>query len=151
MKKYLFFFLSVAVLLCCLSSCKMVGDVVATEPSSTQPPTTVTDGVHFEKVSDLLKAIKYDPYNYLDKEIQVRGTVCKFESETILFDYKDYSVTSGVEFRSIALASVHISIVIPDDILYTVLDSGDYITVSGVVKISDGTIYLSNCTYIYNS
>ena len=136
----------IAILLCCLSSCS---NNKATESSSTQPTTTVSDGVHFGTVSDLLTAIKHNPHNFVDKEIQVKGTFYKQESETILFDYLETSVKPNglmdrYYFRQAANTNPSICIIIPDEILYTVAEDGDYMTVFGTVKISDGKIYLKN-------
>ena len=152
MKKFFAVIAVIAILLCCLSSCSSNEGTV----DSSIPSETVSDGVHFGTVSDLLTAIKHDPYNFIDKEIQVKGTLCKFESETLLFDYLNTSVhpDGGIdryEFRSAARTNPNIGIIIPDEIMYTVVESGDYITASGTVKISDGKIYLDNCTYTLNS
>lgn len=148
--KKLFVVIAVIAILLCLSSCRNKKG----EESST-PNETVSDGIHFGTVSDLLTAIKHDPYNFIDQDIQVKGTLCKFESETLLFDYRKTSVRPDgmdrYEFRTAARNTPNVCIIIPDEILYTVVESGDYITVSGTVKIADGKIYLDNCTYTLNS
>lgn len=142
MKKCFSILSVIAVLLSCLSSCSNEKNKEST--------------TYFGTVSELLSAIKHDPYNYIDKEIQVKGTFCKFESDksALLFDRSltsDGDPSSGVSFRYEARRSPNIDIKISDDILYTVAEDGDYITVSGTVKISDGKIYLDNCTYTLNS
>ena len=137
MKKYLTILCALVVMLCCLSSC-----------SSNK---TVN---HFETVSDLLSAIKHDPYNYIDKEVQVKGTLCKFEGDiiTALVEVPDpLAVKNGVVFRYEAIKSPKINIIISDEIMYTVIESGDYITACGIVRISNGELYLDNCTYTFNS
>lgn len=142
MKKCFSILSVIAVLLCCLSSCSNEKNKEST--------------TYFGTVSELLSAIKHDPYNYIDKDIQVQGTFCKFENDknALLFDRSltsDGDSSSGVAFRYEARRSPNIDIMISDDILYTVAEDGDYITVSGTVKISDGKIYLDNCTYTLNS
>lgn len=147
-KLYVFIFVVIA-LLCCLSSCNNEKN----EECST-PIETVSDGIHFGTVSDLLAAIKHDPYHYMDKEVEVQGTLCKFGSETLLFDRpltSSSASSSGVAFRYEAENSPNIEITISDETWYTVAESGDYFTVSGTVKISDGKIHLDNCTYTFNS
>lgn len=136
MKKLFAVIAVIAILLCCLSSC-----------SSNKK--TEDNSLYFETVSELLAAIKYDPYKYANKEIQVQGTLCKFESDkiTVLFDLSEpLTANNGVQLRYVARTSPNIDIVISDEILYTVAESGDYMTVCGIVKISDGEIYLDNCT-----
>ena len=150
MKKFFAVLSALALLLCCLSSCS---NNQGSDPTNT-PPTTVSDGVHFGTVSDLLSAIKHDPYHYIDKEIQVKGTLCKFESDNIavLFDLSEaLDVKDGVALRYAARKGPNIEITIPDEIMNTVIESGDYIAVTGAVKISDGEIYLDNCTYTFIS
>ena len=146
--KKLFAVIAVIAILLCFSSC---GNEKVEESSA--PSETISNGIHFRTVSDLLSTIKHDPYNYIDKEIQVRGTLCKLESNTLLFDRQPTSNSSsntGVAFRSEAKTSPNIEIIIPDEILYTVIEDGDYITVSGTVKITEEKIYLDNCTYTFN-
>ena len=161
--KKLFAIIVVIAILLCLSSCSNKNTEESSSTNETTesitPSETTSDGVHFESVSNLLSSIKYDPYNYIDKDIQVCGTLCKFESNTLLFDRPPTSssgsntgsLSAGVAFRSEAKTSPNIEIIIPDEILYTVIEDGDYITVSGTVKISDGKIYLDNCTYTFSS
>lgn len=137
MKKYLTILCALVVMLCCLSSC-----------SSNKPVN------HFETVSDLLSAIKHDPYNFIDKEVQVKGTLCKFEGDktTVLVEVPDpLAVKDGVVFRYEAINSPKINITISDEIMHAVIESGDYITACGIVRISNGEVYLDNCTYTFNS
>ena len=148
MKKLFAVIIAIAILVC-FSSCT---NKEAEETIDTGE--TISDGIHFGTVADLLSAIKHDPYNYIGKEIQVYGTLCKFDSDTLLFDRQptsDSSKNTGVAFRYEAQNSPNIEIIIPDKVLYTVIEDGDYIAVSGTVKISDDKIYLDNCTYSFIS
>ena len=156
--KKLFATIAVITILLCLSSCSNKITEESNSPNeiteSTYPSETISDGVHFDSVSDLLFTIKHDPHNYIDKEIQVRGTLCKFESNTLLFDRpltSNDKSNASVALRYEARTSPNIEIIIPDEILYTVIEDGDYITVSGTVKIADGKIYLDDCTYTFSS
>lgn len=107
----------------------------------------------FNTVADLRKAIKYDPYKYYDAEIQVKGTLCKSDGGeiTALVDLTEPLPTDryGVEFRYEVRNNPNIDIVIADEVLYTVAENGDYMTVCGVVKIVNGEIYLDNCEYSF--
>ena len=102
----------------------------------------------FETVSDLLNAIKNDPYTYANKTIQVKGTLAKCDPILALVEINEpLDSYYGVELRYQIKNNPSIDIKITDDILYTVAEHNDYLQISGVVKIVNGEIYLDNCTY----
>ena len=119
-----------------------------------EPETTVQEnGYSFSTVANLLAAIKANPYKYANQEIQVKGTLCKCEgsgnvsSILALVDTAEPPPTFGVALRYEVEHSPNINIKITDDILYSVAEHNDYLQITGTVKISNGEIYLDNCTY----
>lgn len=101
----------------------------------------------FSTVSELKNAIKKNPKYYNNKEITIQGTICDRDSGLLLVDFNGSSI--GVkEYAEIRKnSSRYIAIVIPDDVLSAVLETGDYIKLNGTVRISEGEIYLDNCEY----
>lgn len=130
-----------------------------TEVSATESKTevSVTDKEYpctFETVKDLLSAIKKNPYEYSNMEVLVKGTLCKCEEDgnldaiLALVDTREpLPDFNGVELRYQIKNSPSINIRITDDILYSIAEHNDYMQVSGIVKISNGEVYLDNCTY----
>lgn len=109
-----------------------------------------TSSYSFNAVDKLLNAIKMKPTEYNNVEVCVVGTMCKSESDNItaLVDLEELpSASSGVVFRYAVRNNPNVTVKIADDIMYTVLETGDYIKICGVVKITNGEIYLDNCTY----
>ena len=157
--KRVFTLLIIIVTALCLFSCeKSVSQSVETTPKAEiANPLPGEDAYNsFNTVSDLLQAIKHDPYKYANKEIKVKGTLIKQKDQGIsaLVDisvtYTDISVLDGFAGRYHYRNDPCIDITITDDILNTVAGSGDYMTVYGTVRISDEKIYLDNCTYTYD-
>ena len=158
MKELFIATLVIALVMLCLSSCERSETTIERgETTVEKSETTMEDNYYsFNTVADLLEAIKYDPYKYADKEIQVKGTFLKRERDNIsaLVDlsttYTDDSDLSefliGYHYRN----DPSIDVMITDDLLNTVAECWDYMTVSGIVRITNGNIYLDNCTYVYN-
>ena len=101
----------------------------------------------FNNVNDLLSAIKTNPYEYNNKEVQVEGTLAKCDAILALVDINEPLDSRGVMLRSQLKNNPNINIKIPDDLLYTIANHNDYMQISGTVKIANGEIYLNNCTY----
>lgn len=114
-----------------------------------EPETTLQENSYsFNTVADLLAAIKADPYKYANKEVQVKGTLAKCEDILALVDISEpLSSYYGVELRYQVKNNPSINIKITDDILYSVAEHNDHLQITGTVKISNGEIYLDNCTY----
>ena len=157
MKRFLALVLTIIFAIPCLFSCE---ESVSLSKDTTQKEEisgslATEEPVVFKTVSDLLKAIKYDPYKYVNEKIQVKGTLIKQDDSGILalvdlsVTYTDTSVLDGYAGRYHYRNDPCIDIIITDDILKTVAESGDYMTVEGTVRISDEKIYLDNCTYTY--
>ena len=163
MKKFFALILIIVFITLCMFSCKKSeytseeesSSVETQKTASTNPITGENTYASFNTVSELLQAIKYDPYKYVNQEIQVTGTLIKQEDNGIsaLVDisktYTDISELDGYAGRYHYRKDPCIDITITDDILNTVADSGDYMTVYGTVRISSEKIYLDNCTYTY--
>lgn len=109
----------------------------------------------FNSVYSLLKAIKNNPKKYNGKQIKVIGTVCKKEKwETVLFDNDDDFVFSNdLGIRALLYLGECedngklILITISDDVMYTVLENGNYIKIYGTVKIENNQLALDKCEY----
>lgn len=97
----------------------------------------------FESVDELKVAIKKEPKYYNDMQVTVKGTAIAYDSVLLVdFSGSDFGAMERYEAKKNS-----ITIIITDDILYSVLETGDYIEVYGTVKISNGEFYLDNCRY----
>lgn len=135
MKRLLSIILCICLLLC-LTSCG--GDTEETESSSTSTKQTY--------VEDLKIAIKKNPTGYNGKQITVEGYACLYSNVIYLCDiYYGTNAMDRFEFNKNTKSKIEI--VITDDVLLSVLGNGDYIKVTGKVKIAEGEFYLDNCTY----
>ena len=105
------------------------------------------DPYTFSTVSELKNAIKKNPKHYNNKDITIQGTIMKVDSDTLLVDFSGSTLGAMERYEIKKDSSRYIAIVIPDDILSAVLETGDYIKLSGTVRISEGEIYLDNCEY----
>ena len=101
------------------------------------PTTTDT----FANTEELLNAIKHNPSHYNGKVIAVEGIVEKREYEITLWKYKESA------FKYDRAQAPSIIIIISDPLQQSVLGWGDYIKLQGTVTISNGEVYLDNCTY----
>lgn len=121
-------------------------------------PNNVTYAYSFNSVEALMTAIKKNPTEYNNKQVKVVGTVIKTDHEgaSYIVDDDGYdfsSITSNYDVQYSVWKKTQkeqgsiISVVITDDIQYTVVESGDYVKMYGTVKISNGEIYLANCEY----
>lgn len=102
------------------------------------------DPYSFEKVADLLTAIKKNLDQYENMQVSVKGSILKGDDYIILADARG---DGGAKFSADARKSANITITMLNDKITTVLDNGDYVKISGTVKISDTGIYLDNCDY----
>ena len=102
------------------------------------------DPFTFESVDELKIAIKKEPKYYNNKQVTVKGTAIAYEDCILLVDFNgtDFGAMERYESKKNSVV-----IIIPDDVLYSVLETGDYIEVNGTVAISDGKTYLDNCDY----
>lgn len=167
MTNFIKFVLVITFIVLCLCSCEKIIHIqegtAQREETTPKEEVTLKDEAtteniecYFNSISDLLKSIKYDPYKYANKEVQVKGTLIKQEEENILalvelsVVHTDVSVLDGYIGRYHYRNDPCIDIIITDELLYTVSESGDYLTVCGIVRISDGEIYLDGCSYTYD-
>lgn len=97
----------------------------------------------FDTVEDFKIAIKKNPTHYVDKQVSVKGYVDKLGSSTYTWLVDAHTEKNELTDDSIARISVYIT----DDLLLTVVGDGDFIEISGTVTVSNGEIYLDNCTY----
>lgn len=102
------------------------------------------DPFTFESVDELKIAIKKEPKYYSNKQVTVKGTAIAYDDSFLLADLSISGVGLMEEFYA---RQNSITVIIPDDILCSVLETGDYIKIAGTVNISNGEIYLDNCTY----
>jgi len=115
----------------------------------------ITYSDSFNSVYDLLLAIKENPNEYNKKTVKLVGTAIKYDGGTFLIDHSDSeAITPKLSSAKILLlkgkkneAKQLIEISVKDDLLYTVLETGDYIKIYGTIKISNGNIILDSCTY----
>lgn len=108
----------------------------------------------FKTVQDLLAAIKKSPYKYIDKRVFVKGTLCKCEKSghlsailALVDTNEPLPAYNGAELRYQLNINPSINITMVNDVSYTVIEHNDYLRISGIVKISNGEIYLDRCTY----
>ena len=149
MKKYtvilLVIVLSAAVVFCA-SCANNSGNSDITE-TMREEQTDDGDPFTFSTVSELKNAIKKNPKYYNNKEITIQGTVMKSDSDTLLVDFNGSSLGAMERYEIKQDSSRYIAIVVPDDILSAVLETGDYINLNGTVRILEGEIYLDHCEY----
>ena len=116
----------------------------------------------FNSVEALLKAIKKDPTAYNNVQIKVVGSALKGTTtsgqKALLFDLPSNStLNSDFDYNywiwRLEKESSHpqIYFTLTDNIQFTVLSSGDYIKVTGTVRIANNQIYLDNCSYEFAS
>lgn len=129
-----------------LSSCANYKETVDVTETACEDQTDDNDPFTFSTVSELKNAIKKNPKFYCDKEIAVKGTAVKMDNGFRLVDFNG-SKLEGMERYAIRTTSSYIAIIIPDDILLSVLETGDYISLNGIVGIAEGEIYLDDCEY----
>lgn len=104
---------------------------------------TIDPIASFDTVEEFKIAVKKDPKLYKDKQVAVKGYANErnpIHKEVWLYDelLADDELYDG---------RVRIKVDITDSVLLDVVEDGDYIEIYGTVKISDGEIYLGNCTY----
>lgn len=134
MKKTILIIVLCVVLCFSLFSCERP----ETDTSDTNDPYT------FDSVAGLLIAMKKNLDQYENMQVSVEGSILKKDGYIILTDARG---DGGVAFRADALKSANITITMSNDQKTTILDDGDYVKISGIVKISDTEIYLDNCDY----
>ena len=95
----------------------------------------------FANTKELMNAIKHNPSHYNGKAVVVEGIVEKRDNEITLWTYKQ----SSLKYERSQAPSI--IIIISDPLQQSVLEWGDYIKLQGTVTISNGEVYLDNCTY----
>lgn len=135
-----------------LTSCKTEGN------NSNEPSTETTQT--YSPIKDLIWAVKKNPTEYNNKQITLKGTILKENGKTFLLDYHDYidssdlkdsgEITgSNLEFtyqeRNKAKNSTRVKVILLDNIQSYVVESYDYVKITGIVKITNEEIYLDNC------
>lgn len=140
----------------CFASCKTENPSSPTveRPSSTveRPSSTVeSSSSTVEKLSpiaDLLQAIKKNPTKYNNKSVSLKGTIYKKDGITLLLDFHDdidFELTGGVQERYEAQRHPSIEVILLDNIQSYVVESWDYVKITGTIKITSEKIYLANC------
>ncbi len=112
-----------------------------------KPDTTITDNndpYTFDNIANLISAVKRDLDKYENMQVSVKGSILKKDDQIMLSDARG---DGGVQYRANAMRSANITVIVSNDKKATILDDGDYIKISGSVKISDTGIYLDNCDY----
>ena len=102
----------------------------------------------YEPITELLLAIKKNPTEYNNKEVTINGTFLEENGETVLLDYHQSAGSNlqfGVEERYQARNKTKIAVVLKKEVSSYVIDSWDYIEVTGTVKITEAGIYLDDC------
>lgn len=118
-----------------------------TDPAEETTATTVdNDPYTFGSVVKAKDAIKKDPALYENKQITVDGTVIWKEGSLTLSNYRCVGAFEGMQ-RYYAYRAPAITIVMSDKKMNTLLEDGDYVKITGTVKISDTEIYLDACEY----
>ena len=106
------------------------------------PTTTDT----FANTQELMNAIKHNPSHYNGKVVLVEGFVEKTEDKIIL----GLNDGSGAGRYGIVLSirkNPNFRIIVTNQLQQSVLGDGDRIKLQGTVTISNGEVYLDNCTY----
>ncbi len=143
MKKTILSIVLCVVLCFSLFSCGEQGEKPETDTSDT-PIINNNEPYTFDNVADLLTAIKKNLDQYENIQVSVKGSILKEDGYIILAAARG---DGGAKFRADARRSANITITMLNDKITTVLDDGDYVKISGTVKISDTEIYLDNCDY----
>ena len=116
-----------------------------TDPAEgTTATTDDNDPYTFETVAKAKAAIKKESSRYENNRITVKGSVLKRDNVIIISDARG---DGGAMFRSEALRSPNITIVMADKKMGVLLENGDYVKITGTVKISETEIYLDICEY----
>lgn len=122
-------------------------------------PANVTYSYEFSSVNALLTAIKKNPTAYHNQQIKVYGMLFTYEHETFnrkeiaLIDYKGEELpdTDGFKARFFKNDKIEakqaIEVTLSSDLQYTVAETGDYVNLYGIVRITNGEIYLDKCQY----
>lgn len=109
---------------------------------------TTTASYHFLTVDDLISAVSNDVSKYKNIRVAVIGTYANFADTPYLFDQNNnsfsYSISNLYDISKGVYPSVILSFVNSANLTLT---NGDYIKISGTIKIIDGDISLASCTY----
>ena len=103
----------------------------------------------FDSTEDLVKAIRSTPTQYADKTVTVIGTFYVNDGRKGVFDLPENEEVSdfiGVRLRYFINQS-GIDTVFKNGSVSSVLKTGDYIKITGVVAINSDEFYLENCDY----
>ena len=97
-------------------------------------------------VADLRTQVKKNPTEYNGKGVDVKGGIFRYDGSIYLLDHK--SPDDGTQFRSEFKKGniMNIKIIITDENVANILETGDYVSAHGTVRISDEGIYLDECT-----
>lgn len=158
MKRFTSFILVSALLICCFTLCSCSKKDIQeniTDLKTEAPGESDTDSNNsFKTINDLIIAIQKNPSVYSSKKVIVEGTILKKDDYTAICDLSDVSDLSAAMAFDVAEYSIYrnykaenkcIDIKIYDDLTYAIVGSGDYVKLSGTVKVADGEVYLDNC------
>jgi hypothetical protein len=120
-------------------------------------PENITYSYEFSSVKDLYAAIKSNPIAYTGQIIKIIGTIYHFDSvfddSEAVYLYSGNSndiptgggVTASAWIKEKQKLKELIEVRLLSDLQYTVLETGDYVKIYGIVVIYDGDIYLDWC------
>jgi hypothetical protein len=126
----------------CLSSCET--DTPNPNDVSNSNTTGVSYGTY---IKDLKLAIKKNPTEYIHNRITLKGMIAHQNGETFILDYHNTTTNSlqGHFLGSGLLDKSAFKIVLKNTLENSLLESWDYVELSGTIAISNGKIYLDNC------
>ena len=134
---------NIIIKICCIALCIVTVFCFTSCKKNTQNSLESTSIVKEQNpIADLITAIKKNPDEYNNKEVTVKGTIDKESSGTTLYDWNG---TWGVMDRLNAKKEASIKVILSNTVQSSVVESGDYVEITGIVKITDEGIYLDNC------
>ena len=143
MKKVLSIIFCIGIIFC-LASCQFIKPKPPQDSTNSESNSTNTEPVaSFNTVEDFKVEIKKNPTLYNDKQVSVKG----YANELTLLNKKVWLYDVLLADDELYDDRPRIEVIITDSVLLAVVEDGDYIEVCGTVTISNGEIYLSNCTY----
>ena len=134
-------------ILLCIVFCLGLSACNRADTDPTEETTATTDDNDpntFENVAKAKDAIKKAPSLYENNRITVKGSIVKRDDRIFLSSLRG---DGGAMFRYEAMRSPNIAIVMADNKMGVLLENGDYVKITGTVKISDTEIYLDACEY----
>ena len=145
------FFTILLVLICvlasatCLCSCSNNNSDTDTETQTTKSYEDYL-GTY---IKELKLAIKKNPVDYNGDQITLKGMFVHKNGETFILDYHNYTTYTFLEHYELTLPGsldkYAIKIVLADTLNNSLLETWDYVELSGTITILNGEISLSNC------